>query len=106
MTEEAERVMKLNSLEKSMLTELKTSVVGKASRFASLWAGIMSRFASLWAGIIDGVPPALAAVVCLAPFFLSLIPWLVFDQFRNSTLRRNRLVDNVFVRRVSWKNIK
>jgi predicted membrane protein (TIGR00267 family) len=60
MTEEAESAKKLNSLEKSMLTELKNSVVGKANRFASLWAGI-----------IDGLSPALAAVVCLAPFFLS-----------------------------------
>jgi predicted membrane protein (TIGR00267 family) len=60
MTEEAEREKKLNSLEKSMLTELKDSVVGKASRFASLWAGI-----------VDGVSPALTALVCLTPFFLS-----------------------------------
>ena len=60
MTEEAEREKKLNSLEKSMLTDLKDSVVGKASRFASLWAGI-----------VDGVSPALTAVVCLTPFFLS-----------------------------------
>lgn len=43
-----------------MLTELKNSVVGRASRFASLWAGI-----------IDGVSPAVAAIACLAPFFLS-----------------------------------
>ena len=60
MTEEAEREVKLNALEKSMLTELKDSVVGKASRFASLWAGI-----------VDGVSPALTALVCLTPFFLS-----------------------------------
>lgn len=60
MTEEAEREKKLNALEKSMLTELKDSVVGKASRFASLWAGI-----------VDGVSPALTALVCLTPFFLS-----------------------------------
>jgi len=60
MTEEAEREKKLNALEKSMLTELTDSVVGKASRFASLWAGI-----------VDGVSPALAALVCLTPFFLS-----------------------------------
>jgi len=60
MTEEAEREKKLNALEKSMLTELKDSVVGKASRFASLWAGI-----------VDGVSPALTALVCLMPFFLS-----------------------------------
>ncbi len=60
MTEEAEREKKLNALEKAMLTELTDSVVGKASRFASLWAGI-----------VDGVSPALAALVCLTPFFLS-----------------------------------
>jgi predicted membrane protein (TIGR00267 family) len=60
MTEEAEREKRLDALEKSMLTELKDSVVGKASRFASLWAGI-----------VDGVSPALTAVVCLTPFFLS-----------------------------------
>jgi predicted membrane protein (TIGR00267 family) len=60
MTEEAEREKKLNALEKSMLTELKDSVVGKASRFASLWAGI-----------VDGVSPALTALVSLTPFFLS-----------------------------------
>ena len=60
MTEEAEREKKLKALEKSMLTELKDSVIGKASRFASLWAGI-----------VDGVSPALTALVCLTPFFLS-----------------------------------
>jgi predicted membrane protein (TIGR00267 family) len=60
MTEEAEREKKLNALEKSMLTELKDSVVGQAGRFASVWAGI-----------VDGVSPALTALVCLTPFFLS-----------------------------------
>lgn len=60
MAEEAERVKKLNSLEKSMLTELKNSVVGKASRFASLWAAI-----------IGGGSPALTGAVCLAPFFFA-----------------------------------
>ena len=59
VTEEAERKKKLNSLEKSMLRELENSVVGRASRFASLWTGI-----------IDGISPAIAAVVCLVPFFL------------------------------------
>jgi predicted membrane protein (TIGR00267 family) len=60
MTEEAERARRLDSLEKSMLIELKNSVVGKAGRFASMWAAI-----------IDGLSPALAAIVCLIPFFLS-----------------------------------
>ena len=35
MTEEAELARRLNTLEKSMLTDLKNSVVGEASRFAS-----------------------------------------------------------------------
>jgi predicted membrane protein (TIGR00267 family) len=61
MAEEAEGTKKLNSLEKSMLTELKDSVVGKASRFASLWAAI-----------IGGGAPALTGGVCLIPFFLSV----------------------------------
>jgi predicted membrane protein (TIGR00267 family) len=60
MTEEAERARRLDSLEKSMLIELKNSVVGKAGRFASMWAAI-----------IDGLSPARAAIVCLIPFFLS-----------------------------------
>ncbi len=61
MTEEAERTRKLNSLEKSMLTELKNSIVGKAGRFASLWAAI-----------IGGLSPAFAPILCLIPFLLSL----------------------------------
>ncbi len=60
MAEEAEGAKKLNSLEKSMLTPLKNSVVGKASRFASLWAAL-----------IGGGAPALTGAICLVPFFLS-----------------------------------
>ncbi|PVX24823.1 MAG: hypothetical protein CW691_06370 [Candidatus Bathyarchaeum sp.] len=59
MAEEAEGAKKLNKLEKSMLTELKNSVVGKASRFASVWAAI-----------IGGGAPALTGAACLLPFFL------------------------------------
>jgi predicted membrane protein (TIGR00267 family) len=60
MAEEAEGTKRLNSLEKSMLIELKDSVVGKASRFASLWAAI-----------IGGGAPALTGGICLIPFLLS-----------------------------------
>lgn len=59
VTEEAERTRELESLERSMLKSLKESVIGRASRFASIWAGI-----------VDGLSPALAAIACLAPFFL------------------------------------
>ena len=58
MTEEAVRTRKLNSLEKSILTELKNSI-SKASRFASLWAAI------------GGLSPAFAPILCLISFFLS-----------------------------------
>ncbi|MEJ2243448.1 MAG: hypothetical protein P8X87_02765 [Candidatus Bathyarchaeota archaeon] len=61
MAEEAEGAKKLSSLEKSMLTPLKNSVVGKASRFASLWAAV-----------IGGGAPALTGAICLVPFFLSI----------------------------------
>jgi predicted membrane protein (TIGR00267 family) len=62
MTEEAERAGEMRALEKSMLTDLKDTVVGRASRFASLWASL-----------IDGLSPALAALSCLSPFFVSSI---------------------------------
>jgi len=58
-TEEAERTRELESLERSMLKNLEDSVIGRASRFAPLWAGV-----------VGGLSPALTAVVCLAPFFL------------------------------------
>lgn len=60
MTEEAERAVSLKGLEKSMLSDLSESVVGEASRFASVWTGI-----------VDGVSPAVSAIFCLVPFFLS-----------------------------------
>ena len=59
VTEEAERTRELESLERSMLKDLDKSVIGRASRLASLWAGL-----------VDGLSPALASVACLAPFFL------------------------------------
>lgn len=62
VTEEAERTRQLDQLEQSMLKDLKQSMIGRASRFASVWAGI-----------VDGTSPALAAVVCLVPFFLSYL---------------------------------
>lgn len=97
MTEEAERAKKLNSLEKSMLTELKNSVVGKASRFASLLAGI-----------IDGVSPALAAVVCLAPFFLSAFGSFSINfaiQLSVATALAIMFLLGVFLGRISSRNM-
>jgi len=66
VTEEAERTKELDSLERSMLKNLEESVIGRASRFASIWAGM-----------VDGVSPALAAIVCLAPFFLFSVAFAI-----------------------------
>ena len=68
MTEEAERTMRLKSLEKSMLRDLSESVVGEASRFASIWTGI-----------VDGVSPFVSAIACLVPFLLSYYGMISID---------------------------
>ena len=60
MTEEAERVSEMRTLEKSMLTDLQETVVGRANRFASFWAAM-----------VDGFSPALTGLSCLTPFFIS-----------------------------------
>jgi predicted membrane protein (TIGR00267 family) len=97
MAEEAERARKLNRLEKSMLMELKNSVIGKASRFAPLWTGI-----------VDGVSPALAAVVCLAPFFLSSLGMFSINfaiQLSVATALSIMFLLGVFLGRISNRNM-
>jgi len=61
MTEESEKNRKLNTLEKYMLKKLDNTMIGRANKFASLWAAI-----------VDGLSPALAALIVLIPFFLSM----------------------------------
>lgn len=68
MVEEAERTQELNTLERAMLKNLDESVIDKASSFASVWTGI-----------VDGVSPAIAAVICLIPFFLSSLNVFLID---------------------------
>ena len=97
MTEEAEREKKLRTLEKSMLTELTNSVVGRASRFASLWAGI-----------VDGVSPAIAAVTCLAPLFFSSVGVFSIDfaiQLSVAIALSIMFLLGVFLGRISKRNI-
>ncbi len=97
MTEEAELARRLNTLEKSMLTDLKNSVVGKASRFASLWAGM-----------VDGVSPALAAVACLTPFFLSsrgLFSINIAIQLSVATSLSTMFLLGIFLGKISSRNM-
>lgn len=97
MTEEAERGRKLQTLEKSMLITLENSVVGKASRFAPLWAAI-----------IDGVSPALASLVCLAPFFASsngLVSLSLAIQISIATALSIMFLLGVFLGKISRRNM-
>ncbi len=97
MTEEAERERKLDTLEKSMLTKLDNSVVGKASRFAPLWTGI-----------IDGLSPALASLFCLAPFFASSHGYVSLNtaiQISIATALSIMFMLGVFLGKISRKNM-
>lgn len=59
ITEESEKGIELKDMERSMLKRLDKTVIGRASKFASLWAAF-----------VGGMSPALAAFMCLSPFFL------------------------------------
>ncbi len=97
LTEEAERGRKLETLEKSMLTKLDNSVVGRASRFAPIWAAI-----------IDGVSPALASLICLVPFFASsngLVSLNLAIQISITTALSIMFLLGVFLGKISNRNM-
>ena len=60
LTEHAERKKSLRELEKSTLTKLGHTRIGKASRFATYVVAI-----------IDGMSPIIAALIVISPFFFS-----------------------------------
>ena len=67
MTERAERIRKLKSLERSMLKELRKSIHYKSHRFAVIVTSLT-----------DGLSPFLSAMIVLSPFFLlslDLLSW-------------------------------
>ena len=66
MTERAERTRHLKTLEASMLTDLKGSVISDASDFVSVYAAF-----------VDGASPILTAVISIIPFILTLMGKLV-----------------------------
>lgn len=68
ITEESERSMKLNKLEKSMLKKLGKSIIGKAEKFATFWVAL-----------IDGMSPLIIAMISLIPFILSNFGFLPFS---------------------------
>ena len=68
ITEESERSITLNKLEKSMLKKLDKSVIGRAEKFAILWVAL-----------IDGMSPFIIAMISLIPFILSTFNILAFS---------------------------
>ena len=59
LTEESERAIILDDLEKSMLTNLDNSMIGKAEKFATFWVAL-----------IDGFSPFIIAMISLIPLML------------------------------------
>ncbi len=66
MTERAERMRNIKTLEASMLTDLSGSVLSDASDFVSAYAAF-----------VDGTSPILTAIIALIPFILTLTGKLV-----------------------------
>lgn len=97
MTEEAERVSEMRTLEKSMLTDLQETVVGRANRFASFWAAM-----------VDGFSPALTGLSCLTPFFISstgLFSTTLASQLSVAICLAIMFLLGVFLGRISKRNM-
>lgn len=69
MAEKAERGRRIKELEGAMLCKLDNSVIKEASRFAMVIVAL-----------VDGVSPALASMIVISPFALSLIRAIPFTQ--------------------------
>lgn len=69
LTERAERMRRLKTLKKAMLSEMRKSIHAKASRAASLWVAV-----------VDGISPALAAAIPMVPYVLSILRVLSSEQ--------------------------
>lgn len=62
LTETAERKRSLNELERSVLADLRSTRLGRASRVAVIAVAL-----------VDGLSPFLASLIVLAPFFLAAL---------------------------------
>ncbi|MGQ9469253.1 MAG: VIT1/CCC1 transporter family protein [Nitrososphaerales archaeon] len=60
MAERAQRVKSIKELEKAMFTELKNSIISRASTVAVLWVAL-----------VDALSPIIAALIALSPFLFS-----------------------------------
>lgn len=60
MAEKAQRVKKIKELEQAMFTDLKNSIISRASIVAVLWVAL-----------VDALSPIITALIALSPFLLS-----------------------------------
>ncbi len=68
MTESAERSKALDEIEEAMLVNLEDTIHGQASRFVSIFSGI-----------VDGSAPFIASLPAVVPFALALIGQLLIE---------------------------
>ena len=97
LTEESERSIILNKLERSMLKKLGKSVIGRAKRFATLWVAL-----------VDGLSPFLIAIIGLSPFIFSFLSIISLEYAVYSSIAINLLalfLLGVFLGKTSKKNI-
>ena len=97
ITEESERSITLNKLEKSMLKKLDKSVLGRAEKFATLWVAL-----------IDGLSPFIIAMISLIPFVLSILKIIPISYAIYSSLGITLFILfllGIYLGRVSKKNI-
>lgn len=97
LTEESERSIVLNNLEKSMLKKLDKSVIGRAEKFAILWVAL-----------IDGLSPFIIAMISLIPFILTIlniIPFLYAIYSSIGITLFTLFLLGIYLGKVSKKNI-
>ena len=97
ITEESERSITLQNLEKFMLKKLDKSVIGKAERFATLWVAL-----------IDGMSPFIIAMISLIPFLLASLSQIPFLHALYSSIGIILVILfllGVYLGKVSKKNI-
>ena len=97
LTEESEKNMELKRIERSMLKDLRNTVIGRANRFASIWAAL-----------VDGLSPALAAVLSLVPFLINKANLLSIDMAMKASIGVSFAIIfslGVYLGKISEKNL-
>ncbi len=93
LAEMAERSRRLKELEEALFTRLDKTLLGRASRFATLWAAF-----------VDGASPAVAASIASTPFIASSMGLLEFS-ICGEDLPHPYALPPLYIGDVSWRDI-